>query len=284
MPAPVILAGISEAFDATDIECLVRAAAEAVCGDLDDLSSLQHELAQRAYRLVQAENTAYPTESVDDDLAAPVAVYPVGSTAHPDVVRLRDSETHVDNEAHAGDPSGPVVRALLDLSTAHLTEATCRELNSYDGVTAYETTHGWLMYVPADAEQRTADGDWPPELQPIVSLAHIHGCDYILFDQDAPQSDHTRIHHHRYQRPRAWSLHRHRNTHQQPPEPRPLHRHNHDRPHPVTDTSRRPVRIAGFGRCAEIHIVDKADIGLVADTRCGEPGPHAFRPQCVGVH
>ena len=39
-----------------------------------------------------------------------------------------------------------VIRTFLDLSTAHLSEETCRDLNSYDGVTAYKTTYGWLMY------------------------------------------------------------------------------------------------------------------------------------------
>lgn len=83
-----------------------------------------------------------------------------------------------------------VIRAFLDLSTAHLSAATCRTLNSYDGVTAYETPYGWLMYVPVeDVDELAHGGDWPPELLPIVMLARINGCDYILFDRDAPQTD-----------------------------------------------------------------------------------------------
>ena len=83
-----------------------------------------------------------------------------------------------------------VIRALLDLSTAHLNAATCRTLNSYDGVTAYETLYGWLMHVPADdVDELAHSGDWPPELLPIVKLARINGCDYILFDRDAPETD-----------------------------------------------------------------------------------------------
>lgn len=82
-----------------------------------------------------------------------------------------------------------VIRAFLDLSTAHLSAATCRVLNSYEGVTAYQTPYGWLWSVPAqDAADLAHDGDWPPELLPIAQLAHAHGCDYVLFDRDAPQT------------------------------------------------------------------------------------------------
>jgi diguanylate cyclase (GGDEF)-like protein len=48
--------GISAAFTAGEIERLVRAAAEAVCGDPDDLSSHQRELATHAYHLLKAQN------------------------------------------------------------------------------------------------------------------------------------------------------------------------------------------------------------------------------------
>jgi len=83
-----------------------------------------------------------------------------------------------------------VIRTLLDLSTAHLSQETCRDLNSYEGVTAYETKYGWLMYIPAqDAAELAHNGDWPPELLPIVNLARTHGCDYILFDRDAPETN-----------------------------------------------------------------------------------------------
>lgn len=83
-----------------------------------------------------------------------------------------------------------VIRTLLDLSTAHLSEETCRTLNDYDGVTAYETPYGWLMSVPTRdrVQQLTPDGDWPPELLPIVELAQARGCAYVLFDRDASQT------------------------------------------------------------------------------------------------
>lgn len=82
-----------------------------------------------------------------------------------------------------------VIRAFLDLSTAHLSAATCRTLNSYDGVTGHETPYGWLMHVPAeDVDELAHSSDWPPELLPIVKLARFNGCDYILFDRDAPET------------------------------------------------------------------------------------------------
>lgn len=83
-----------------------------------------------------------------------------------------------------------VIRTFLDLSNSHLSEETCRELNSFEGVTAYKTTYGWLMYADEDADQELADdGDWPPELLPIVKLARSNDCDYILFDADAATTD-----------------------------------------------------------------------------------------------
>lgn len=56
MTESMILRGISGTFHADDLECLVRTAAEAVCGTTDDLSSRQRTLAARAYALLQAEN------------------------------------------------------------------------------------------------------------------------------------------------------------------------------------------------------------------------------------
>jgi hypothetical protein len=50
--AGVVLLGVSAAFTATEIEDLVRTAAEAVCGDLHNLSSRHRELATRVYALL----------------------------------------------------------------------------------------------------------------------------------------------------------------------------------------------------------------------------------------
>jgi hypothetical protein len=86
--------------------------------------------------------------------------------------------------------SNLVIRNFLDLSTSHLSEETCRDLNSISGITAHETTHGWLLYAPEEgADELAEDGDWPAELLPIVELARSNGCEYVLFDRDAETTD-----------------------------------------------------------------------------------------------
>lgn len=60
MATQVNLTGISRHFRADEIECLARTAAEAVCGQLDDLSSRQVDLATRAYALLTADDTSPP--------------------------------------------------------------------------------------------------------------------------------------------------------------------------------------------------------------------------------
>lgn len=60
MATQVTLTGISRHFRADEIECLVRTAAEAICGQLDDLSSRQVDLATRAYTLLTADSTSPP--------------------------------------------------------------------------------------------------------------------------------------------------------------------------------------------------------------------------------
>jgi hypothetical protein len=82
-----------------------------------------------------------------------------------------------------------VIRAFLDLSTAHLREETRDNLNSYERVLADKTQHGWLLYVPLDADEIADESDWPQELLPIVKLARAEGCDYVLFDADAAETD-----------------------------------------------------------------------------------------------
>jgi hypothetical protein len=81
-----------------------------------------------------------------------------------------------------------VIRQFLDLSTAHLRRQTCDNLGSYEGITAYHTTYGWLMYAPDNARVRAEEYDWPAELAPIITLARAHGCEYVLFDADAEQT------------------------------------------------------------------------------------------------
>lgn len=128
MPTQVTLTGISDVFSAADIECLIRTAGEAVCGDLDDLSSLQRTLAERAYALMQAEDTDDPADLADDDTGdlAPARrsalitrEYPVGSTARPETVRVRDAEVRVynqDNGTGSDEASDMYVMEVLGVS------------------------------------------------------------------------------------------------------------------------------------------------------------------------
>ena len=46
---------------------------------------------------------------------------------------------------------------LLDLSTHHLPEVVCDQLSAYDGVTAHDTTYGWLLGVPGDLDGHRTD-------------------------------------------------------------------------------------------------------------------------------
>lgn len=82
------------------------------------------------------------------------------------------------------------IRKILDLSTAHLQEDTCQDLNGYPGIIAHETGYGWLMYLnghePDDElAERVEDDDWPAELLPIFRLGRANDCTYVLFDRDA---------------------------------------------------------------------------------------------------
>jgi hypothetical protein len=59
------------------------------------------------------------------------------------------------------------IRAFLDLSTAHLSAATCRTLNNYDSVTAYETPYGWRpswhrQSTPIDQRRRGTGDEGEP--------------------------------------------------------------------------------------------------------------------------
>ncbi len=77
---------------------------------------------------------------------------------------------------------GATVRRFLDLSTAHLPEHLgSHGLSGQDGVTAYEPTYGWLMWVPPDPQAHAVDHpDLPPEVLAIQRYARALGCDYVL--------------------------------------------------------------------------------------------------------
>lgn len=74
-------------------------------------------------------------------------------------------------------PSKALVRPIWDLSTAHITEATAKWLETNASQTG---EHGYLVYVREEVQPGTI----PPDLAYLMKCALGH-VDYILFDGDA---------------------------------------------------------------------------------------------------
>jgi hypothetical protein len=100
----------------------------------------------------------------------------------------------------ARSPDLPIIRAVLDLSTAHLPQRQCQQLSGYDGVVAYPLaadydSYGWLLWVPDEVaaadpdEQAVEAGAVPAEVLAIQRFARGLGCDFILLDRDAAAID-----------------------------------------------------------------------------------------------
>jgi hypothetical protein len=76
----------------------------------------------------------------------------------------------------------------MDISTAHLQPADCAFLDrssepeNFDGVAAMKGPYGWFVYANAE---RLID-DISDTLWAIMAEARRLGCDYVLFDADAP--------------------------------------------------------------------------------------------------
>jgi hypothetical protein len=64
------------------------------------------------------------------------------------------------------DRSGSRIRSFLDLSTNNLPQEVFTELTSFDGVVAYPTTHGALLWVPDDPQSFHDFADEPPRRGP----------------------------------------------------------------------------------------------------------------------
>lgn len=80
----------------------------------------------------------------------------------------------------------PTIRLMLDLDIAHLPLHVYRQLGGFDGVVAFETDFGLLMWVPADPPAHAADYTGiPAEVLAVQRYARRHGCDYVRFDTDA---------------------------------------------------------------------------------------------------
>jgi hypothetical protein len=80
-------------------------------------------------------------------------------------------------------PTNASVQRMLDLNTGHLPEHIgSTALAGIDGVVAYSTEWGWLMWVPADPAGD--DKSIPAEVLAIQMYARERDCDYVLFDVD----------------------------------------------------------------------------------------------------
>src|SRR6266516_2248553 len=86
MQTQVTLIGISRFLSADEIDDLVRTAAEAVCGQLDDLSTRQLDLATRAHTLLTADT---PPDTIDGP--------PHPAKAAAEVWLLRHDDKHGDD-------------------------------------------------------------------------------------------------------------------------------------------------------------------------------------------
>jgi hypothetical protein len=86
----------------------------------------------------------------------------------------------------------PVIRRLLNLSTAHLPDHLGSSgLADSPGVLAYGTDRGWLMWVPQDPDESHAamTDQIPDVVLAIQRYARSLDCDYVLFDADADRVD-----------------------------------------------------------------------------------------------
>ena len=88
--------------------------------------------------------------------------------------------------------SRPRIRSFLELSTNNLPQEVFNELASLDGVVAYPTTYGALLWVPDDPQNSHdfADDPAPDEILAVQLYARSLGCDYVLFDGDAEADPH----------------------------------------------------------------------------------------------
>ena len=95
----------------------------------------------------------------------------------------------------------PHVRRFYDLSTAHLSAETIEMLDAGRGgpMSADPVEYGWLVWINEDEAAARGLGV-PEEMLNIFRIAKAAGCDYILFDRDAPLSGTIPVLHPDYQK------------------------------------------------------------------------------------
>lgn len=83
----------------------------------------------------------------------------------------------------------PVIRSLMQISTAHLPEKHGSELsdesldkNAFLSASALE--YGVLLWVPSDPEKYYEGQGIAPEIMTIMVYARSNGAEYVHFDRD----------------------------------------------------------------------------------------------------
>lgn len=76
-----------------------------------------------------------------------------------------------------------MVFCMLELSTAHVCQETGEQLTLdelMDVCTYPKGDDGWIVFVDVNAE-------CPEDLKRVMEYADEHGCEWIMFDCDAPE-------------------------------------------------------------------------------------------------
>lgn len=86
------------------------------------------------------------------------------------------------------------IAKMLVLSTAHVGETTARQLDGFRAwpvpvfapVVYPKGEFGWILPITEDMlECHTTRAFLPSELLPIIDLAEVQGCTWLMFDRDA---------------------------------------------------------------------------------------------------
>jgi hypothetical protein len=90
-----------------------------------------------------------------------------------------------------GESEMTTIVSMLDLSTGHVTEATAKRLTDRPesiGLPVYpKGEYGWIVWAGTESVTRVVDV--PADLVTVVKFAQERGCEWIMFDCDAPLSD-----------------------------------------------------------------------------------------------
>lgn len=85
-----------------------------------------------------------------------------------------------------GAKSSMTIESMLVLSTGHLEHGTCTQwLDTAPFAAFTKADYGWFVFVPEDL----GEDPMPPDLLVCCQLAHARGCEWIMFDRDAPALD-----------------------------------------------------------------------------------------------